>query len=193
MNQNEIVATSAAIEVAAQPAGTASDYDQIEAEFARYEAEAAAIKQRMEALSEQRENLRKQERVIAIPEILARIAALGIKPEDLGFAANPSKPVGPVVHKYRNPETGKTHSGKGSLPEWLVGKTGKGRSGDPRYLNPAWVAKEDAKDAARQATSGAGGSNDVALASENDVSLNDDDQRSTPRAAAEMADQMLSL
>ncbi|QNB10290.1 H-NS histone family protein [Paraburkholderia tropica] len=141
----EIVATPAAIE--AVPHSAVTDYQKIEAEFARYEAEAAAIKQRMDALNEQRESLREQERVIAIPELKARIAALGIAPEDLGYATQPKKSLAPSIPKYRNPETGETHSGKGACPAWLTPETKK----DPRYLNPEWVANDEAKKAAKAA------------------------------------------
>jgi hypothetical protein len=81
---------------------------------------------------------------------MAQLRALGITQSQLlayfGRAALGKS----VIHKYWNPETEETHSGKGTLPGWLVGKTGKGRTGDSRYLNPAWVAKEDAKDAAKK-------------------------------------------
>jgi len=145
MNQNEIVVTPAEIDVAPQPAVT--HYQQIEAEFARYEAEAAAIKQRMDVLTAQRESLREQERAVFIPQTLARMEALGLKPEDLGFAAKASKSVAPSIHKYRNPETGATHSGKGSCPGWLTPEAKK----DSRYLNPEWVANDEAKKAAKAA------------------------------------------
>jgi DNA-binding protein H-NS len=141
----EIVAAPAVIDAA--PHSAVTDYQKIVAEFARYEAEAAAIKQRMDALNEQRESLREQERVTAIPELKARIAALGITPEDLGYVAQPKKSLAPSIPKYRNPETGETHSGKGACPGWLTPEAKK----DPRYLNPEWVANDEAKKAAKAA------------------------------------------
>lgn len=171
----EIVATPAAIEAASQPAAT--DYQKIEAEFARYEAEAAALKQRMDALNKQREGLRAQERAIAIPEILARIAALGIKPEDLGFASKTSKSKAPSIHRYSDPATGKTHSGKGGLPGWLTKEAKK----DPRYENPAWTAKQNqAKSPDTPATDETPASTDAPVAS------NGTDEQALEHARAEV-------
>lgn len=130
-------------------------YQQIDAEFAQYEAEAAALKQRMDALKERRQSLRQQECDQALPEIVERMTTLGITLEQVRAALAVAKPAATVIHKYWNPETKETHSGKGTLPGWLGGKTGKGRTGDPRYLNPAWVAKQDANDAQKNAAKGA--------------------------------------
>ncbi|MFW2408043.1 MULTISPECIES: hypothetical protein [Burkholderia] len=151
---------------------TSMGHQQIEAEFARYEAEAAAIKQRMDALSVRRESLREQERVIAIPEILARIAALGIKPEDLGYAPQSKKSTAPWIPRYRDPVTGKKHSGKGGLPDWLTPETKK----DPSYENPEWTAKEAAKDEAKKAKAKSAGASvaDQAPASNTAVTVSND-------------------
>ena len=127
-------------------------YQQIDAEFARYEAEAAALQLRMDALTQRRESIRQQAHDQALPEIVERMTTHGITLEQVRVALAAAKPAATVIHKYWNPETRETHSGKGTLPAWLVGRTGKGRTGDPRYLNPAWVAKEYAKDAAKKET-----------------------------------------
>lgn len=50
-----------------------------------------------------------------------QMALLGISPEQL-FEADDEKPVvetKPSVAKYRDPETGKTWSGKGKRPKWF--------------------------------------------------------------------------
>ncbi|CAE6687990.1 H-NS histone family protein [Paraburkholderia haematera] len=146
MNRNEIVATPTAIEAASQ--FVSIGYQQIDAELARYEAETAALKQRMDALAERREGMRQQACNQALPEIVERMTTHGITLEQVRAAFAAAKPAVTVIHKYWNPETKETHSGRGTLPGWLIGKTGKGRMGDPRYLNPDWIAKEDAKDAA---------------------------------------------
>ncbi|WP_423379869.1 H-NS histone family protein [Burkholderia sp. LMG 32019] len=130
-------------------------YQQIDAEFAQYEAEAAALKQRMDALKERREGMRQQAHNQALPEIVERMTTHGITLEQVRGALAAAKPAVTVIHKYWNPETKETHSGKGTLPGWLIGKTGKDRTGDPRYLNPDWIAKEDAKDAAKKETKAA--------------------------------------
>ncbi|MGF6761459.1 DNA-binding protein H-NS [Paraburkholderia sp. GAS33] len=126
-------------------------YQQIDAEFAQYEAEAAALQLRMDALTQRRESIRQQAHDQALPEIVERMTTHGITLEQVRAALAAAKPAATVIHKYWDPETEETHSGKGTIPGWLVGKTGRGRTGDPRYLNPAWVAKEDAKDAAKAA------------------------------------------
>lgn len=138
-------------------------YQQIDAEFAQYEAEAAALKQRMDALKERRKDLRQQAHGEALPAIVERMNTLGITLEQVRAALAAAKPAAAVIHKYWNPETEETHSGKGTLPAWLVGKTGKGRTGDPRYLNPAWIAKEDAKDAVKEAKKKTKKSTDAAV------------------------------
>jgi len=137
-------------------------YQEIENEFARYEAEAAAIQQRMDALKEQRESLRAQERAVAIPELKARIAALGITPEDLGFAPQPKKSKAPSIPRYRDPVSGKKHSGKGGLPGWLTPET----KNDPRYENPEWTAKKAADDEAKAGAKNKPKTSDSSVATE---------------------------
>jgi hypothetical protein len=114
MNQNEIVATPAAVGVALQ--GVSMGYQQIEAEFARYEAEAAALKQRMDALKERRKDMRQQACNQVLPEIVERMTTHGITLEQVRAALAAAKPAATVIHKYWNPETRETDSGKGTLP-----------------------------------------------------------------------------
>lgn len=144
MNQNEIVVTPAAIAAASQPA--VMDYQQIEAEFARYEAEADAIKQRMDALKARRKGMRQQACDQALPVIVERMTTLGITLEQVRVALAAAKPADSNIDKYRNPETGETHSGKGGCPGWLTPEAKK----DVRYRNPAWTAKDEAKKAAKK-------------------------------------------
>lgn len=62
--------------------------------------------------------LRKEERRGAIAEAKRIITEYALMPEQL-FA--PSR-TGSLPPKYRDPETGKTWSGKGRAPNWLEGK-----------------------------------------------------------------------
>ncbi|WP_076884243.1 H-NS family nucleoid-associated regulatory protein [Burkholderia pseudomallei] len=130
------------------------DYQQLDAEIAQCKAEQDLIKQRLDALKQRRGDVMKHAQDAALPAIVAQLRALGITQSQLATYLGNAASDKPIVHKYWNPETKETHSGKGTLPGWLVGKTGKGRSGDPRYLNPAWIAKEDAKEAAKSAAKG---------------------------------------
>ncbi|WP_261534433.1 H-NS histone family protein [Burkholderia multivorans] len=125
------------------------DYQQLDAEIAQCKAEQDLIKQRLDALKQQRGDVMKHAQDAALPAIVAQLRALGITQSQLSTYLGSAASDKPIVPKYWNPETKETHSGKGTLPGWLVGKTGKGRSGDPRYLNPVWIAKEDTKDAAK--------------------------------------------
>lgn len=124
------------------------NYQQLDAEIAQYEAEAKLIKQRAKELRNQRESMAKQERDGAVLEIVTLMLTLGITLDQVrtAFAAAKSV-VAPAIHKYWNPETGETHSGKGSCPGWLTPEAKK----DARYLNPAWVANDEAKKAAKAA------------------------------------------
>lgn len=117
------------------------NYQQIDAEFAQYEAEAAALKQRMDALKERRKGMRQQACNQVLPEIVERMTTLGITLEQVRVALAAAKPAASVVDKYRNPETGETHSGKGGCPGWLTPEAKE----DVRYRNPAWTAKDEAK------------------------------------------------
>lgn len=65
--------------------------------------------------------VRSSERASAIANALAIIAEHGLTAEDL-FSAKAVKAKKVVAAKYKDPETGKTWSGRGRVPKWLEGK-----------------------------------------------------------------------
>lgn len=88
-----------------------------------------------EKLGKEIEKLRAQQRKEAIGSIKADIKRFDIKPEELFPSAKPGrknkakpsrkgrrKAAGTVSPKYRDPDTGKTWSGRGREPVWLRGK-----------------------------------------------------------------------
>ncbi|RQQ21305.1 hypothetical protein DF107_02650 [Burkholderia stagnalis] len=135
---------------------------QFDAQLAQFEAEVARIEQMKEQLRKQRESSIQKEQEIAIPQIMAWIDALDIKPEQLGFAPQPKLSKAPSIPKYRNPETGDMHSGKGSCPGWLTPEAKE----DPRYRNPEWTAKKAVDDAAKVAKKNKTNTSDASVAVE---------------------------
>lgn len=123
------------------------NFQQFDAQIAQFDAEVARIEQMKEQVRKQRENNLQKEQEIAIPQLLAWINALNITPEQLGFASQAKKSKAPSIPRYRDPVSGKKHSGKGGLPGWLTPET----KNDPRYENPEWTAKKAADDAAKAA------------------------------------------
>lgn len=88
-----------------------------------------------ERLEKEIEKLRAQQRKEAIGSIKSDIKRFNIQPEELFPSAKPGrkrkakttrkgrrKATGTVSPKYRDPETGKTWSGRGREPVWLRGK-----------------------------------------------------------------------
>lgn len=86
-------------------------------------------------LEKEIEQLRTQQRKEAISNIKADIKRFDLKPEELFPSEKPGhkrkaktarkgrrKAASPVSPKYRDPETGKTWSGRGREPVWLRGK-----------------------------------------------------------------------
>ena len=82
------------------------------------------------AIEEQISALRKTQTAEAIAKVQAMIAEFGLSQFDV-FPASRSirvkdvkeaKERKPVAAKYRDPETGKTWSGRGIAPKWLQGK-----------------------------------------------------------------------
>lgn len=86
----------------------AGKYQQIKAQIAKLEAEAAAV--------------RKVEAAEAVAAIQALIAEFDLTPEDLGFkAAGRAAKAKTGLPKYRDPQTGKTWTGRGKPPAWIAG------------------------------------------------------------------------
>lgn len=65
--------------------------------------------------------VRFSERASAIANARAIIAEHGLTAEDL-FSVKAVKAKKVVAAKYKDPETGKTWSGRGRVPKWLEGK-----------------------------------------------------------------------
>lgn len=78
--------------------------------------------QQIEKLQQQAENLRKKELQDVIAEVKAKIQQYGLSAFDLGLARGKSKSSakGTVKPKYKNPATGKTWTGRGRAPKWIV-------------------------------------------------------------------------
>lgn len=84
------------------------------------------LKAKAEELFAKAEEARKRERQDVIKEIKKKIAEYGIRPSDLGFAVRPANKLAPV---YRGPD-GKTWSGKGRKPRWVMEILARGESLD---------------------------------------------------------------
>jgi len=87
----------------------------------------------IEALKLQAEEARKQEQASAIAEIKRIMAQFGITPADLGFRGRGGKARSKgasIATKYRDPVSGKTWSGRGRRPAWVVALEAEGKSLD---------------------------------------------------------------
>lgn len=92
----------------------------------------AAIKAEIAKLEKQAENARKAEIAGVVARIKEAIAAYGLTAQDLGFGAARGARGGAArgasgarttvgVAKYRDPQTGKTWTGRGKPPTWIAG------------------------------------------------------------------------
>lgn len=91
------------------------------------------ILNQIESLQQQAEEARKQELASAIAEIKRIMSQFGITPADLGFGGRTGKAKGKgavVAAKYRDPASGKTWSGRGRRPAWVVALEAEGKSLD---------------------------------------------------------------
>lgn len=86
----------------------------------------------IETLKHQAEEARKNELASAIAEIKRIMAEFGITPADLGFGSRAAKAraKGSVAAKYRDPVSGKTWTGRGRRPAWVVALEAEGKSLD---------------------------------------------------------------
>ncbi|MDB5822879.1 MAG: histone [Herminiimonas sp.] len=76
-------------------------------------------------LQQKAEQVRRDEIAGAIAKIIATMNEYGITVDQLGAAPRSKivrKSRSPVAPKYRDPESGKTWSGRGKEPRWLGGK-----------------------------------------------------------------------
>jgi len=90
------------------------------------------ILNQIETLKQQAEEARKQELASAIAEIKSIMAQFGITAADLGFGGRGrGKGKGSAAAaKYRDPVSGKTWSGRGRRPAWVVAAESEGKGVD---------------------------------------------------------------
>jgi len=86
----------------------------------------AELKAQIAKLQAQADEARRVEVANVISEIKQKITEFGLGAQDLGFAeaarrGRPPKKA-PLPPKYQDPKTGKTWSGRGKPPKWIVGK-----------------------------------------------------------------------
>jgi DNA-binding protein H-NS len=86
----------------------------------------AELKAQIAKLQAQADEARRVEVANVISEIKQKITEFGLAAHDLGFveAARRGRPPkkAPLPPKYQDPKTGKTWSGRGKPPKWIVGK-----------------------------------------------------------------------
>ena len=92
------------------------------------------ILSQIEDLKRKAEDVRQQEMAGAIAEIKRLMAQFGVTSEDLGLTgragAVKGKIRGTVAAKYRDPISGKTWTGRGRRPGWVLDLEGQGKSLD---------------------------------------------------------------
>lgn len=90
------------------------------------------ILSQIEDLKRKAEDARKQEMAGAIAEIKRLMAQFGVSADDLGFSSRGGKAKTRSVGaaKYRDPASGKTWSGRGRRPRWVVELEVQGKSLD---------------------------------------------------------------
>jgi DNA-binding protein H-NS len=90
------------------------------------------ILSQIEDLKRKAEDVRQQEMAGAIAEIKRLMAQFGISADDLGFSGRAggakAKNRGSVAAKYRDPVSGKTWTGRGRRPGWVLDLEGVGKS-----------------------------------------------------------------
>jgi DNA-binding protein H-NS len=87
------------------------------------------ILNQIQQLQQQAEEVRKQEMASAIAEIKRLMAQYDISPADLGFGGRGGKGRGKGhAAKYRDPISGKTWSGRGRRPAWVVAAEAEGKN-----------------------------------------------------------------
>ena len=65
--------------------------------------------------------MRKEERAKALSEVRTLVESFELSAEEI-FGRKPKSSRGSLPAKFRDPETGKTWSGMGRMPQWLDGK-----------------------------------------------------------------------
>jgi DNA-binding protein H-NS len=92
------------------------------------------ILNQIEDLKRKAEDARQQEMASAVAEIKRLMAQFGVSAEDLGLTgragAAKGKIRGSVAAKYRDPITGKTWTGRGRRPSWVLELNSHGKTLD---------------------------------------------------------------
>jgi DNA-binding protein H-NS len=92
------------------------------------------ILSQIEDLKRKAEDVRRQEMAGAIAEIKRLMAQFGISAEDLGLSGRAGamkiKTRGSVAPKYRDPISGKTWTGRGRRPSWVLDLEGQNKTLD---------------------------------------------------------------
>lgn len=87
------------------------------------------IQAQIEQLKQQAEAVRKEETQSAIAQIRQLMADFNLSIEDIQGSKTKGRKVKVVGSaKYRNPETGKTWSGRGRQPQWIIDAEAAGKS-----------------------------------------------------------------
>ena len=77
----------------------------------------------LEALDEKIEAVRRSERAVTLDNVREMIADYEFTPREVfGFGSSSRTKLFSVRHKYLNPGTGQTWSGRGRKPRWILGK-----------------------------------------------------------------------
>lgn len=86
----------------------------------------AELKAQIAKLQEQADEARRKEVADVLAEIKQKIVEFGLSAHDLGFAEAPrrGRPAkkAPLPAKFQDPKSGRTWSGRGKPPKWIVGK-----------------------------------------------------------------------
>jgi DNA-binding protein H-NS len=113
------------------------------------------VKAKISKLEEQARALLQKESATVVAKIRGLMSEYGLTVQDLGLGiTNMGKKMSamkqPLPPKYQDPVSGKTWSGKGKAPGWIVEATKKGKRND--FLIGKAAAKPEAKKAATKKT-----------------------------------------
>jgi DNA-binding protein H-NS len=90
------------------------------------------LAQQLAAVEKQITAAQSEKRTEAIAKVRALLAEYGLTAADLGGSApkaeKAAKPTSTVAAKYRDPESGKTWSGRGLKPRWLTAAIATGKT-----------------------------------------------------------------
>jgi len=107
---------------------TTLDKTSLLAQLAELDKQKEEIDAQKAAMNEQLRLLKLAEKQEVVDSIKAKIAEYGLTADDIFFAApapnkaKSRKATGPAPAKYKDPESGKTWSGRGLAPLWIKDK-----------------------------------------------------------------------